>query len=314
MAAAETTPTPTSAKGAAGPQPAGNSNSARTDGTAANRMDRSLTGNGKQTVGSPARSSPLQPEPGSGLSSPDKPARFAPTPGRRYVPPPLREHENHVVDIFDEVEEELREERMQQLLKKYGGVLFAAALLLIGAVAGWKAWGWYQERRDMGAATLYLAASAKAASAGVAGPNHPEAIAAFQLAAASAPDGYRVLARLRQAALMADAGDLPGASVLWDQVSADNSADSLLRDLANLTWCIYHADKGDPGLLEGRLKPLATPGNAWRPLAMEQLALLDLRQGHAEAAKTELKKLAHDATAPIGVRNRANALLNQAGG
>ena len=34
-----------------------------------------------------------------------------------------------MVDIFDEVEEELREERMQEFLKKYGVLLFAAALL-----------------------------------------------------------------------------------------------------------------------------------------------------------------------------------------
>ena len=77
---------------------------------------------------------------------------------------------------------------------------------------------------------------------------------------------------------------------MWDEVAADGAADPLLRDLANLTWCIYHADKGDPALLEGRLKPLAAAGNAWRPLAQEQLALLDLREGHTEAAKTQLQE------------------------
>jgi len=219
-----------------------------------------------------------------------------------------------VVDIFDEVEEELREERMQALLKKYAGVLFAAALLVIGGVAGWKAWIWYQERRDVAAAISYLSASTLSEATGTASPNRTAAIAAFQSVTAGAPDGYRILARLREAALRADAGDLQGASVLWDEVAADGSADPLLRGLANLTWCIYHADKGDPALLEGRLKPLAAEGNAWRSLAFEQLALLDLRQGHTEAAKTQLKKLVEDTTASTGVRNRAGILLNRAGG
>jgi hypothetical protein len=67
-------------------------------------------------------------------------------------------------------------------------------------------------------------------------------------------------------------------------------------------------------VLEGRLKPLATAGSAWRSLAEEQLALLDLRQGQTEAAKTQLKQLAEDITAPTGVRNRAGILLNRAGG
>jgi hypothetical protein len=219
-----------------------------------------------------------------------------------------------VVDIFDEVEEELREERMQALLKKYAGVLFAAALLVIGGVAGWKAWIWYQERRDVAAATSYLAAGAISEATGVASPNRTAAIASFQAVAAGAPDGYRFLARLREAALRANSGDLQGASALWDEMAADGAADPLLRGLANLTWCIYHADKGDPALLEGRLKPLAAAGSAWRSLALEQLALLDLRQGHTEAAKNQLKKLVEDTTASSGVRNRAGVLLNRAGG
>ena len=45
--------------------------------------------------------------------------------------------ENQVVDIFDEVEEELREERMQEFLKKYAAVMIAACFLVIAGVAGW---------------------------------------------------------------------------------------------------------------------------------------------------------------------------------
>ncbi len=219
-----------------------------------------------------------------------------------------------MVDIFDEVDEELRAERTQEFLKKYGGLLFAGCLLVVGAVAGWKAWGWYQEKQDLDAATRYLAASSYTEAAGVAGPNRAAALTGFDSVIASAPDAYRVLARLRVAALRAESGDLQGASAIWDQVAADGSADPLLRDLASLTWCMYHVDKGDPAAVEGRLKPLAAPGNVWRPLAQEQLALLDLRQGRTEAAKTQLKKLADDLTAPNGVRGRAGALLDRVGG
>jgi hypothetical protein len=219
--------------------------------------------------------------------------------------------ESHVVDIFDEVEEELRAERAQQLLQKYAGVLFAVCVLVIGSVGGWKAWGWYQERQDQNAATLYATASVRADIAAAAATNRPAAIASFEGVAANAPAGYRILARLRTAALLADAGDIQGASALWDQVAADGSADPLLRDLASLTWCLYHTDQGDPALVEGRLKPLASPGNAWRSLAQEQLALLDLRQGRTGEAKAQLQKLVEDTTAPSGVRGRASALLDR---
>ena len=118
--------------------------------------------------------------------------------------------------------------------------------------------------------------------------------------AATAPDGYRTLARLRAAALKADTGDLAGAAALYDQVAADSSADPLLRDLASLLWAQHQLDTGDPAPLEARLKALAVPDNPWHALASENLALLDLRQGHTDAAKATLRGLASDVTLAAG--------------
>ena len=44
---------------------------------------------------------------------------------------------DHVVDIFDEVEEDLRAERAQQLLKRYGGLIVAVLVVIVaGAPPG----------------------------------------------------------------------------------------------------------------------------------------------------------------------------------
>jgi hypothetical protein len=217
-----------------------------------------------------------------------------------------------VVDIFDEVDEELRAERAQQLLKRYAGLIIAAALLVIAATGGWQAWRWWQARQDMAAGQRYLAAMALMQSPAAAS-NQQGITDDFDALARTAPEGYRTLARLQAAALRAQHGDLKGATALWNDVASDSSADPLLRDLASLLWCQQQIDTGDPALLEARLKALAEPGNAWRALAQEQLALLDLRQGRTEAAKTALSKLAQDVTAPNGVRERAAALLARLG-
>jgi hypothetical protein len=213
-----------------------------------------------------------------------------------------------VVDIFDEIDEELRADRARAVLRRYGGLIVAAALLVIAGVAGWQAWRWYQAKQDMLAAQKFIAAMTLADSADAA--SRKTAIADFNAIAASAPaDGYRTLARLRAAALDAQSGSLPAALALWNDIAADQDADPLLRDLATLLWAQHQIDTGDPSLLAARLKPLAAPDNAWRPLAEEQLALLDLRQGKTAAAKTTLIRLAQDLTAPVGVRGRAADLL-----
>jgi len=219
-----------------------------------------------------------------------------------------------LVDIFDEVDEELRAEKAQKLLKRYAGVIAAAALAVIGAAGGWQGWQWYQAKQDAAAATAFVSAASTADASDTLDPAARVALgSAFDALAADAPDGYRILARLRSAALKADAGDVNGAAALWDQVAGDASADPLLRDLATLMWAQRQIDQGDPARLEARLKPLTEPGNAWRALAREQLALLEMRQGHTDAAKDAFRKLSQDVTAPAGVRSRATALLSRIG-
>jgi hypothetical protein len=202
-----------------------------------------------------------------------------------------------VVDIFDEVEEDLRAERAEKLLKKYAGLIIALAVAIVAAAAGWQLWTRYQNQRDLAAASRFVAAQ----TAG-------DQTALDQLAA-DGPEGYKTLARLGAAALKADAGDLRGAESLWNAVASDSSADSLLRDFASLMATSRELDHGDPAELAGRLKPLADSGNPWSSLAREQLALLDLRQGKLDDARQTLQALTNDIAAPPGLRARASALL-----
>ena len=219
-----------------------------------------------------------------------------------------------MVDIFDEVEEDLRAERSARLLKKYAWVLIAAALAVIGAAVGWQLWTRWQANQDIAAAQQYMAAESATAGSLPGTPAPKGAIAALELQATTAPEGYRTLSRLRLADIKAGTGDLTGAVALWDQVASDGNADQVLRDLANLLAAQHQLDSGDPVILEARLKPLTAPDNPWSALAREQTALLALRQGKTAEAKTALKALSTDILAPAGVRQRTAALLAGLGG
>ncbi len=223
---------------------------------------------------------------------------------RRRVPWQKQAGErNRVVDIFDEVEEDLRAERAERLLKKYAGVLIALAVAVVAAVAGWQFWSRHQRQQDASAASQFVAAQ-----------DSDKALPVLDQLAASGPEGYRTLARLRAATLKANAGDLQGAESLWNAVASDSGADPLLRDFASLMATGRDLDHGDPAQLEARLKPLAEPTNAWSSLAREQLAMLDLRQGRVEEARKALQALSIDIDAPSGLRARASALLTGLGG
>ncbi len=215
-------------------------------------------------------------------------------------------------DIFDEVDEDLRAERARKALQRYGGLVLLAAVLVVGAAAGWQVWKAHVGKENARVAQLFL--SALDGAAGPPGDGRKAAALELTEVARDGNAGYRALAGLRAAALKADAGDAAEAEALWAQVAADAAADRLLRDAAVLQSVLHQIDSGDPAALAARLKPLAAPDNPWHALAEEAQALLDLRQGHTDAARDTLKRLAQDVTAPDGVRGRANGLLARLGG
>lgn len=221
-----------------------------------------------------------------------------------------------MADIFDEVREDLRAERAQQLLRRYGVLLVIAAVLIVVGAAGWQGWQWRKREQANDIAATFLDGMRKSApqpAGAAATPSVNEALGEFDKIAATGPEGYRTLARLRAAALKASGGDLPGALTVWDQISADTQADPLLRDVANLMWVQHQVDRGEPAAIEGRLAPMIGEGNPWRPLALEQQALLSLRTGQDGRARDIFKRIAADPAAPEGVRARAGGLLSRLG-
>lgn len=213
---------------------------------------------------------------------------------------------NALSDIFQEVQEDLRAERAKRFWQRWGVVLGVVAVLIAAAVGGWQAWRW-NEARQADAASIAFAAAQRS----VEGDNPDFAAAARRFAdlAAQSPAGYRILARLRAAALLAEAGDRAGALALWDEVSRDSAADSLWRGHASLMWALHGIATQDPAALSARLAPLAADGSPWRASARELQALLALRTGDRAAAERLLRALAEDEAAPEGIRSRARRIV-----
>lgn len=215
-----------------------------------------------------------------------------------------------MVDIFDEVNEDLRAERAEKLAKKYAPLVAALALAIVAGVAGWQWWERRLAQQDAAAAARFVAAET---ALGRANADKSAQMPVLDQLATNAPEGYKQLARLRAAAVRANAGDLKDAVALWNSVAADASADPLLRDFASLMAASREIDHGDPANIEARLKPLAEPDSPWSSLAREQLALLDLRQGKTDEARKQLQALATETDVPPGLRTRVNVLLTSLG-
>jgi len=211
--------------------------------------------------------------------------------------------------LFREVDEDLREEQMARLWKQYGGYLIAAAVLIVVIVAGYQGWTAYRASQEASEAQAY-----ENAAQAVAQGNAADAASRLADLAASGTTGHAALARLRQAGVLLEQGQTDAALDAYRALAEDGAADAVLRDVGRLLYALHGVDRVDPGAVQAMLAPLAVPNNAFRFSAREVQALLALRQGDTEQARSLFTDLAADAQAPRGVRSRAQDMLGMLGG
>lgn len=206
--------------------------------------------------------------------------------------------------LFREVEEDLRHERLTALWKKHGGLVIGAAValvLLVGGYEGWRAWTAKQRVEE----SLRYAAAIQQVEDG----KTAEALESLAVASARGESGYRAIAALRRAGLLASQGDGAGAAALYRKIADDSAAEEVHRNAALLLAVMHSVDQGDPKALEASLEPLAAPESPWRFSALEIKALLALRQGDAKRANALWAEISDAPDAPSSVRMRAAEMM-----
>lgn len=208
-----------------------------------------------------------------------------------------------MVDVFDQVEEELRSARYKRLAMTWLPV--AGGVLLIALIAALAWWGWQKVETD------------KADKASIAyerglesmGANNPVgADAAFVQAAAEGNGAYRSLALQQRAEIAVMAGKIPEAVAFLDD-AAKASRDSILADAARLKAVWLLMDTATLADIEARLEPLTGDKRPYRAFAREALAMAQLQHGKTAEARAALVLLKADLDTPPPVAERAGVAI-----
>jgi hypothetical protein len=207
-----------------------------------------------------------------------------------------------VTDIFQEVDEEVRREQLRKLWDRYGNYLVAACVLIVVLVAAWRGYQWWQAKQ----AAQSGAAFEQAVTLAEAG-KHQEAEAAFAKLAADGTAGYRVLARLREAAELAPT-DSKAAVASYDEIAADKSAGQAIQDLAAVRAALLLVDTAPYSEIRTRLEPLTAADRSYRHSAREILALSAWKAGDMTAARQWTDAMMTDPQTPPATRGRAEVL------
>jgi len=206
-----------------------------------------------------------------------------------------------VSDIFQEVEEDVRRERLEKLWKEYGDYVIAAASILIIGAAGYQLWRYHDAQARAKASNDYMAAQQLLDS----GQSHAAA-EAFARLSQDAPSGYAKISELQQADALLASGDRPHALMVYKRIA--DGGDEMLSAIARIRIGWATAETASKTELQADLAPLTAANSPWRPMAREILAYADYRAGAMSQSQSEFEALANDSNAPASLRGRVRAM------
>jgi hypothetical protein len=203
-----------------------------------------------------------------------------------------------VSDIFREVEEDVRRERMEKLWKAYGKYAIAFLVLAFLGLGGWQLWQRHQKAEAEKAATTFNAAQRIT--------NPQAAASAFSDLTKGTTAGYEKLAKLSKANAMFAAGQRKDAIDLYKQLADADSGPVGAVARLRAAWGL--ADTTTRDELGKLLAPLDEQGSAWRQMAEEVLAYADYRALDMKSAAARYEALEKDPQSPDALRARARAM------
>lgn len=208
-------------------------------------------------------------------------------------------------NIFREVDEELRSDRMRALWRRFAPYVFAAAAGVVAIVAVNEGWTWYRSSNAAQSSDeLYAAFDL------IDGDDLAGAQAQLDTLIANGSGSYPVLAQFRKAGVLAREGKVTEAVAAYDTL-ANNQSNTRLRELALVLGGTLMVDAGTLADVESRVGSIAAEGGALRNAAHEALGLAHYKAGDFAAAQTSFEAVINDPMTQSSTRNRMGYYLAQ---
>ncbi|MET4683388.1 tetratricopeptide repeat protein [Brevundimonas faecalis] len=208
-----------------------------------------------------------------------------------------------MVDVFEQVEEELRSDRYKRFARTWlpviGGVLVVA---LIAALSWWGWQSWQTSQADKASAAYDRGMEALQAN------NPTGADAAFAEAAKSGNGAYKALALMQQAGIAVTANKTQDAVKLFDD-AAKAAGDPIIADAAAIKAVFLQMDTAPLEEIQKRLEPLAKDKRPLHAFAQEAQAMALLQHGKNADARQIFVQLQLGQDVPDSIRQRAQVAV-----
>ncbi|WP_052726271.1 tetratricopeptide repeat protein [Devosia epidermidihirudinis] len=208
-------------------------------------------------------------------------------------------------NIFREVDEELRSDRMRSFWRRFAPYVIGAAVAVVALVAVNEGWTWYHSNNAAQSSDeLYKAFDL------VDGNDLPAAQAQLDKLIADGSGSYPALAEFRKAGVLAREGQPTEAVAAYDAL-ANSQSNPRLRELALVLAGNILVDNGTLADVQARVESVAVEGSPLRNVAREALGLAQYKAGDFAAAQKSFDSVLNDPMTQSNVRNRMGYYLAQ---
>lgn len=208
-----------------------------------------------------------------------------------------------MTDFFREVDEELRNDRMRKLWKKYSVLFIGIIVMFVVVTAAYRFYVYWVDNQAGVSGDKYLQALQLIEDGDRAGGQ-----ALLSELEAGGFGSYPILARFKAASSVLGGGDKPLAIKSFDALADDGSIPAELRDYARLQASIAAVDVEAYSDIQKRTESLLGDENPWRHLAREALALSAWKAGNMDEAAKWVFELKSSGNIPQGLRQRVQLL------
>ncbi|HEV2865837.1 MAG TPA: tetratricopeptide repeat protein [Allosphingosinicella sp.] len=207
-----------------------------------------------------------------------------------------------------EVDEELRRERVNTIIARYGWAILAAILLILAAIGGFIWWKNHKQEQaaQQGEALLEAIDSMESG-------NRNAANAKIDRLASSEVEGYRAAALFARATAQSEANNNAAAIATLRSIASNGDFAEPYRQAALIRQTELEFDRLQPQQVIRRLSPLTRPGSAWLGTAGEMVGIAHLRMRRPDLAGPLFARIGRDETVPPSIRTRAIQMAGSLG-
>ena len=206
-------------------------------------------------------------------------------------------------EFIREVDEDLQQEKNEQLWKKFLPYVISIAVGIILFTSGYVFWDNYSNNTKQKLGDDFTAAVELANEEDL-----DAALLALDRIVDKGSDGYVTLSKMKKASILIESGNLDDGLDIYLELEK-NAVDQSFRDISTILYVLNSIDTKNSDLLLEKLIPLEK-SKIWKSSALELMAFIYLKKSDKEKAIEIFKSISQMQNTPSSLFNRSQSMLD----